>query len=125
GNTVKHVQGAGLTGFLPPPVAVSHSDDEDGSISFLSGSGDFKLAAMHRTTSTHPSSLFTLGKYVGFMDGANGMRLIDVTRAMEAQTMLSQLPHVPRDSSSIKDSISMSDSISTAGGGIAVARLGR
>jgi hypothetical protein len=61
---------------------MSHNDDTYGSLTFINSSNN--IHALHRTASNHPSGIFTLGRYVGMMDGNNSVRFIDTMRSLES-----------------------------------------
>jgi hypothetical protein len=112
-----HTQGFVRTNNPSVKYAMSHSDDWDGSFTFVNSSNS--IHAMHLTASPHPSGLFTLGQYVGLVDGTNVVRFFDTRRSQESHliryTMSAETAGAGRTDSGpgVKD----------ANGGIAIAKL--
>ena len=93
GVPVNHVQGFVHTNSTLLPLAMSHSDDAHGSISLIRPNGlSNELHAIHATEAHHPSGMFTLGKYVGFMDGRRILRFIDLNRSLESHRIAYMIP---------------------------------
>ena len=110
-----HVQGFVRTNNPEYRFAVSHSDDQYGSIAFVRqhDDGDKKLSFIHETGSKHPSGLFTLGKYVGAVDGPNNLRLFDTSRLDERHAIEYSMPEVGAESSGLRK----------GNGGVSMAKL--
>jgi hypothetical protein len=141
-----HAQGFVHTNSSRWPFAMTHSDDKDGSLAVIGvdSSGRLDLEAMHGTANTtHPSAAFTLGKYVGFTDGSSRLRLVDLSRPLESQNIIFDLPAevlppppppdpfaIPCDGEQAAWGLCQPPppppsprKVGTAGGGIAAARL--
>jgi hypothetical protein len=88
-----HVQGFVRTGVDQYPFAITHSDDSTGAVAIIVQDADGRksLKALHRTTSSHPGSLSTIGKYVALAD-AHELRAVDVSRPTASQDIHYPMP---------------------------------
>jgi len=80
-----HAQGFVRTNHPTVKYAMSHNDDTYGSLTFINNTNN--IHALHRTTSEHPSGIFTFGRYVGMMDGSSSVRFFDTTRSLESHDL--------------------------------------
>lgn len=84
-----HIQGFIRTNSSQFPFAGTHDDDEGeaGVVFFVAQdrTGRKDLAALHRTTSRHPSGMQAIGKYVLVADGAR-LRIYDMNRVTLEQS---------------------------------------
>jgi hypothetical protein len=88
-----HVQGFVRTNVDSYPTAAIHSDDTHGALAITvqDASGKKSLKALHRTMSTHPSGLSSIGNYVSFVDN-DYMRFVNVTTPTASQSHYYKLP---------------------------------
>jgi hypothetical protein len=96
--------------------AMSHSgpDDTKGSISLIDGTpGDWSLAYAYQTQAHHPSGMFAIGYYLGFVDGSNNLSFIDLSHPNWGIGIHYGMPTVDPDDRGL----------ATGGGGVAMARL--
>ncbi|HKO50078.1 MAG TPA: hypothetical protein VJV79_20245 [Polyangiaceae bacterium] len=106
-----HAQGFVRTNDAAVKYAMSHSDDRHGSLTFISSS--YNIYAMHETFTAHPSGVFTLGKYVGMVDGTDVVHFFDVRRALESHAISYTMSAAVAGGPGVKD----------GNGGIAMAKL--
>jgi hypothetical protein len=85
GDYESHAQGFVRTNHPWAKYAMSHNDEVYGSLTFVDYRYD--IYAMHRTASHHPSGIFTLGLYVGMVDGRDSVRFFDTRRALESHDL--------------------------------------
>jgi hypothetical protein len=108
-----HSQGFVRTNNPTIKYAMSHSDTLDGSLTFINSSRN--VHAIHLTASAHPSGIFTLGQFVGLVDGTDVVRFFDTRRSLET--------HVLRYTMSSQTAGGRG--VASANGGIAMAKLFR
>jgi hypothetical protein len=106
-----HAQGFVRTNHPTVKYAMSHGDDEYGSLTFINSSNN--IYALHRTFSTHPSGIFALGQYVGMVDSTDIVRFFDTRRALESHNLSFRMGAAEAGGPGVRD----------GNGGLAMAKL--
>jgi len=112
-----HAQGFVRTNHASIKYAMSHSDDDFGSLTFISSSNN--IYAMHRTFTAHASGIATIGQYVAMMDGTDLVRFFDVRQALQSHAL-----YYTMSAATVKAAVrSPLRGAGKGNGGIAVAKL--